>query len=189
MLKLSSFIMASALFISGCATKPLTPIEQSVQIRTGVSALTIIAPQDQYLPASALSALVSYDYFLDCMDDRCRAGKMHSLQYITIYSPAGAHILYVKQANDGIIETGNVFDVNTTASVSFMAQPSSRQFISHEWKFSIASFAGPFSSSPSTLTMIDESAGQLKLQKVLDTTSIFGNKMMGYGDKGIVYQP
>lgn len=177
-----------AILINGCAgIKPSTPIEHTIPIAAGKTSVTIIAPQDMYLPASGLSSLVNYDYFLDCHEDRCRMGKMHSLQYITIMPSIGAHTLYVKQASDGIIETGNVFDVNTTAMLIFNAVADKRQFISHEWKFSFASLAGPFSSAPSKLIEVDDETGHEKIQKVLDTTSIFGGKMNGYGEKGITY--
>lgn len=181
--------VTASVLIGGCAgTKPTIPIEQTIPITAGKTSVTIIAPQDMYLPASGLSALVNYDYFIDCPEDHCRVGKMHAMQYITIAPSLGSHTIYVKQADDGIINTLNVFDINTTAMLSFEVTAQMRQFISHEWKFSFASLAGPLSSSPSKLIEIDEKSGHEKIQKVLDTTSIFGDKMYGFGEKGIVYE-
>lgn len=183
-------LATAVILISGCAgTKPSIPIEHTIPITAGKTSVTIIAPQDMYLPASGLSTLVNYDYFLDCYEDRCRVGKMHSLQYITISPSVGPHTIYLKQASDGMIDTLNVFDVNTTAMLTLDVVADKRQFISHEWKFSFTSLAGPLSSAPSTLIEIDHKTGHEKIQKVLDTTSIFGNKMNGYGQKGTTYQP
>jgi hypothetical protein len=181
-------LATAAILISGCAgTKPLTPIEQTIPMRAGETSVTIIAPQDMYLPAAGVHSLVNYDYFVDCPEDHCRVGKMHALQYITISPSIGSHTLYVKQADDGIIDTLNVFDINTTAMLTFDVAAQTRQYISHEWKFSFASLAGPLSSAPSKLIEIDDKPGHEKVQKVLDTTSIFGTKMNGYGERGITY--
>lgn len=185
MLRLSTLSLVAALLLLGCsAAKPLTPLNQTVPIRAGVSALTIISPQEQHLPASAFNALTEYDYYLDCLDAHCRVGTMHMLQYITIYPNAGNHTLHVKQSASGLI---NVVDTNATQSIPFSATADSRQFIYHGWEFSWSSLAAPIITTPSKLSTIDETSGQTKLQKVLDTTSIFGNKMNGYGERGTTY--
>lgn len=187
---LMSAAIATALLIGGCsATKPMTPIDQTVPMRSGVSALTIISPQEQNLPGSAFNALTNYDYYLDCLSDRCRVGTMHMLQYITIYPNAGNHTLYVKRSASGLTNTLNAVDTNMTQNAPFVAIADSRQFIYHGWEFSWTSLAAPIITTPSKLSIIDEVSGQTKLQKVLDTTSIFGNKMMGYGERGTTYQP
>jgi len=188
MIKLVSFAFAAAAIFAGCAaTKPLTPLDQTIPQRSGYAAVTIIAPQEQHLPAAVFNTFTNYDYYLDCLEDRCRVGTMHMLQYITIYPSAGTHTLHAKQSSDGITNTLNIIDANVTQSVSFNAVADTRAFIYHGWEFSLTSLVAPIVAVPSKLSIVDEPTGQTKLQKVLDTTSIFGDKMMGYGEKGTVY--
>ncbi|MEW5833006.1 MAG: hypothetical protein AB1763_09245 [Campylobacterota bacterium] len=180
-------VMSAAVLLAGCAaTKPTTPIEQTIPIRTGDTSVTIIAPQEQYLPAQAFSTFTDYEYFLDCPDERCKIGRMHMLQYITISPAAGKHTLWVKLAPEGVVNTIAITGTDPL-SVVFEAVPDKRIFISHAFEASLSSLLIPIAAPTSSLSIVDDTAGHAKVQKVLDTTSIFGDKMAGFGEKGIVY--
>ncbi|HZF69832.1 hypothetical protein [Sulfuricurvum sp.] len=177
-----------AFILSGCtASKGITPIDQTIPINGDITSLTIIAPQEQYLPGQIAAAGTNYDYFIDCLDERCKIGKMHMLQYITLSPSTGKHILFAKLSKDGFTNTVAITGFDPI-SVPFESLPGKRTFISHSYKFSIGSLLGPIIPTSSTLSTVDDHTGQLKLQKVLDTTSIFGDKMAGFGGKGTKYE-
>lgn len=179
----------AVILISGCAgTKPSIPIEQTIPITAGKTSVTIIAPQEQYLPAQVFYTTADYEYFLDCIEETCKIGRMHMLQYITISPTAGKHTLFAKLAPDGIM--GTIAVTGTDAlSIPFESMPDKRVFISHAFEISLSSLLVPIAAPSASLSAIDDKTGHEKIQKVLDTTSIFGNKMNGYGEKGTTYQP
>ncbi len=187
MLKLSSFIVASALFISGCATKTytFTPINETVPMRADTAAITVIAPQNFHIGV-AFSMFTNYDYFLDCLEDTCKVGKMNSLQYITLYSNGGKHTLYTKLSEDGFTNSLIVIDKNATASISFDVNTTDRSYVLHEWELSSASLMMPLAAEPSILKVIDEDNAKILLQKIID-----GNDRLAAGfisKQGITYQ-
>lgn len=180
-------VMCAAVLLAGCSTtKPNIPIDQTISIQSGKTSVTIISPQEQYLPAQALSTFTDYEYFLDCLDDHCKIGRMHMLQYITISPTVGKHTLFVKLAPEGVVNTIAVIGTDTL-SASFEALPDKRLFISHAFEASLSSLLIPIAAPSASLSLIDDTAGHSKIQKVLDTTSIFGDKMAGFGEKGTVY--
>lgn len=179
--------IAVSILLSGCAaTKPMIPIDQTIPVRAGETSVTIIAPQEQYLPAQAFSTFTDYEYFVDCLDDRCKIGRMHMLQYITISPTAGKHTLFVKLAPNGVTNTIAITGTDPL-SVAFESTQNRRTFISHAFEASLSSLLIPIAAPTSSLSLIDDGTAHTKIQKVLDTTSIFGDKMMGYGEKGTVY--
>lgn len=186
---LMSATIATALLISGCsAIKPMIPLDQTIPLRAGKTSVTIISPQEQYLPAQAFSTFTDYEYFLDCLDERCKVGRMHMLQYITISPTFGKHTLFVKLAPGGVVNTLAIYGTDPL-SVTFESTPNKRTFISHAFEASLGSLLIPIAAPSASLSVIDDKTGHEKIQKVLDTTSIFGNKMMGYGERGTTYQP
>lgn len=186
---ISTLTAVVAAILGGCAsTNPLTPIEQTIPLCAGKTSVTIIAPQEQYLPAQAFSTFTDYEYFMDCLDERCKIGRMHMLQYITISPTAGKHTLYVKLAPEGITNTLAISGTDPL-SVTFESIPNKRLFISHAFEASLSSLLIPIAAPSASLSLIDDTAGQSKIQKVLDTTSIFGDKVAGFGERGITYEP
>lgn len=185
---LKTLSVLAILLLSGCSTsKPEIAIDHMIAKRSGSSALTIISPQEKNFPGAAFNAFTNYDYYLDCAEPRCKAGQMHMLQYITLYPSPGKHTLLVKLSDDGVTNTLAVANTDMLR-LDFTAQADQRQYILHEWILSLGSFAAPFAAQESKLSIIDEPNAKRCLQEVSDTTSIFGDKMAGIGEKGTVYE-
>lgn len=181
-------LVLAILFLSGCSsTKPEISIDHMIAKRSGSSALTIISPQEKNFPGAAFNAFTNYDYYLDCTEPRCKAGQMHMLQYITLYPSPGRHTLFVKLSDEGVTNTMAVANTDLL-SLDFNASADQRQYILHEWILSLGSLVGPLAAQKSKLSVIDESTAEKCLQEVSNTTSIFGDKMAGFGEKGTVYE-
>lgn len=177
----------AAILISGCATKTytFTPINETVPMRANTAALTIIAPQNFHIGV-AFSMFTNYDYFLDCLEDSCKAGKMNALQYITLYPAQGKHTLYTKLSEDGFTNSLIVIDKNATTSISFDVNTTNRSYVLHEWELSSASLMMPLAAEPSILKVIDEDNAKILLQKIID-----GDDRIAAGfisKQGITYQ-
>lgn len=180
-------ILWAIVFVGCAAPKPQIALNDLIPSKAGKSALTIISPQEQYLPGQALSSFTDYDYFLDCPDDRCKIGRMHMLQYITIYPDAGKHTLYSKLSHEGVTNTLAVANTDMI-HIDLNSNTDQNTFIYHGWQLSLGSLIGPFAAQSSQFIEIDSAAATERLQKVSDTTSIFGEKMSGFGEKGTVYK-
>lgn len=173
-----------ALLMSGCASKTPIVIDDVVEQREGVATLVITAPQKQYVAGSALSSFTNYDYYLNCLEDSCRVARMHAIQYVVVYAPAGKHTLYVVPKDTNLLDTASVLNMEPVA-LEFEAVKNAKNYITHDWNFFSMSILLPFIAKNSThLKVSDEAEGIERVQKVEHTVSMTGEKLSGFGERG-----
>lgn len=188
MLKISSFIVASALFISGCATQPLIKDEQNITAPLNTSPLTILAP-NQANPFAESNPFAYYDYFLDCQDDACKIGKMKYGEYITVNVPHGAHTIFIKTSKSGFMNALIVSGGADTVEHKIDILPNQTHYVSHKWDRSFsAHLLGLLAVPPSYAQSLPEENGKAGLKDLLEQHETVGGRFNGYGVKGITYQ-
>ena len=174
----------AALLMSGCASKTPIVIDDVVEQKEGVATLVITAPQNQYIPGSALSSFTNYDYYLNCLEDSCKVARMHAIQYVVIYAPAGKHTLYAVPKDTNLLDKASVLNMEPVA-LEFEAIPNKKNYIAHEWNVFSTSLLLPFVAKTSThLKVSDEAEGIERVQQVEHTVSMTGEKLSGFGERG-----
>lgn len=177
-------VAVAALLMSGCASKTPIVIDEIVKQREGLATLVITAPQNIYIPVAHLSSWTNYDYYLNCLEQSCRVARMHALQYVVVYAPAGKHTLYAVPKDTNILDTASVLNMEPVV-LEFEAVKNERNYITHEWNIFSTSLLLPFVAKTSThLKISDEAEGIERVQKVEHTVSITGEKLSGFGERG-----
>ena len=174
----------AALLMSGCASKTPIVIDDVVKQKEGVATLVITAPQNQYVLGSALSSFTNYDYYLNCLEDSCRVARMHAIQYVVAYAPAGKHTLYAVPKDTNLFDKASVLNMEPVA-LEFEAMVNKKNYITHEWNVISMSILLPFIAKNSThLKVSDDAEGIERIQKVEHTVSMTGEKLSGFGERG-----
>lgn len=174
----------AALLMSGCANKSPIVIDDIIEQKEGVATLVITAPQNQYVPGSALSSFTNYDYYLNCLEDVCKVARMHAIQYVVVYVPTGKHTIYAVPKDTNLLDKTSVLNMEPV-SLEFEAMTNKKHYVTHEWNVVSMSILLPFIAKNSTyLKVSDEAEGIERVQKVEHTVSMTGEKLSGFGERG-----
>jgi len=183
---LMAFVLA--MLLVGCGSSMSVNLEKDIPIEKERGSVTIISFQPSDLAAGWMltHAFTSYDYYFNKEDVGCLIGNMKNIQYLTFYPKAGEHTIYMRHSNTDFTTD---FRVNKEPkSISFSIKEGERIFIYQDISpnfLSIASF-GIAKKDDMTLFLLDEQEAVQKINKVLNTKSIFGVKMAGFGEEAVV---